>query len=144
MTIQSWLDECMPVKAHKCTANALVALQHASRKWHGLTREMLKKHDLTVLNSCLKDKNGDKFSIGPYTCSLCLIYGNCPDQEEMGGFCPLRTIRRGQPCDSQAQGELYSPWHIWAKSSDPEPMINLIDAALAIELEKQEKTKHHE
>ena len=140
MTIQSWLDECMPVRAQECTANALVALQHASGKWHGLTREMLQKHDLTVLNSCLKDKNGDKFIVSSLSCSLCMIYGNCPDQEEMGGFCPLRTIRKGQPCDSQAQGELDSPWHIWVKHGDPEPMINLIDAVLAIELEKQEKT----
>jgi len=51
MTIQSWLDEFMPVKAQECTTNVSVALQHASRKWHGLTREMLKKHDLTVLRN---------------------------------------------------------------------------------------------
>ena len=138
MTIQSWLDEFMPVKAQECTTNVSVALQHASRKWHGLTREMLKKHDLTVLNSCLKDKNDDKFSIGPYTCSLCLIYWNCPVQD-LVGFCPLKVIRNGQPCDKQAQGELDSPWHAWAKHNDSEPMITLIDAALAIELEKQVK-----
>ena len=139
MTIQSWLDECMPVKAQKCTANVLVALQHASKKWHGLTREMLKKHDLTVSNGCLKDKNDAKFNVSAFSCSLCLIYVNCPDQEYLMGFCPLKIIRSGKPCDKKARGELDSPWHTWVKYGNPEPMINLIDAALAIELEKQVK-----
>jgi hypothetical protein len=135
MTIQSWKDEFMPKRAKECTGSNEVALKHASKKWSGLTQEMLRKHGLTAENSVLRDWNKETFVINNASCALCEMYIDC-HKRPVENNCPLIYVRDNRACDNALSTEEHSPWWIWVEFRDPEPMISLINKALAEELKE--------
>ena len=137
MTLQSWFDEFMPVKASKAHKTDLKALQHALKKWQGLDKTNLKKHGLklTVFNNiCEIDDNSEYFAVNGESCALCLKYTRCHSILN----CPLQVVRENaRACDEKTSSETISPWDTWGRNGDPKPMIRLIKKALKQELEKQ-------
>lgn len=98
MSLETWKKEFYPVEADKATGSDLKALQHALKKWKGLTKKNLQKHNIhrpalsyTLVND--EDKNKDEwiietFDIADESCALCHrhLYGGRDCRK-----CPLAT-----------------------------------------------------
>ena len=138
MTLQSWFDEFMPVKASKANKTDLEALEHALKKWSGLTKVNLKKHRLFGNSSgdIQEIDTLEQFVISSSSCALCLKYPTC--NSSLLSRCPLKVATDGFRCDQyKAEIDQDPPWTEWVKNQDPKPMIRLIKKALKQELEKQ-------
>lgn len=119
MSLETWKKEFYPVDAKNVSEDE--AIRHSLRKWRGLTKENLEKHDLEKIGKTILEKAiVDKFHVDGYTCSLCNFYvdDRCTD-------CPLYKLRSSTPCDI---GSL-SPYRIWVENDDPQPMIALLEQA---------------
>jgi len=114
MSIATWKKEFYPIPAGEIEEQNAIA--HSLQKWTGLLPENLKKHGIEIdLNNDLYDGTF-LFYINSGTCALCAYYiysTVCSD-------CPI-YIKTGNEC-----GESLSQWVIWADSSDPQPMIELL------------------
>jgi hypothetical protein len=140
MTIETWKKEFYPVEAEDCPEDQ--AIEHSLLKWQGLSPDNLAKHGLELsprfagiieIGKEYDDANA-KFFIGSDSCALCHhFHSDDPDEDENGDEthcleCPL-AITRGAACDHllvDEEGEELeneSPWHEYAKSRDPKPMI---------------------
>jgi len=125
MTLQTWMNEFYPVPASEVLEKDAPA--HSLRKWKGLLKENLEKHD------CITNFNGDvlghggKIEISEATCALCLLYrfvGN------LCSACPL-AVSRGRSCFLPTSDEDYfSPWRAWLYERNPLPMINVLEKAI--------------
>jgi hypothetical protein len=124
MSIESWKAEFYPVPAEDCPQNDKDMLAHAKLKWSGLVPETLEKHRLSVFAYWLKDSEDERFHVGDTTCSLCFRY---MEYDECAG-CPLCAVN-GLPCDRCFNN--VSPWGKWCDEHNPNPMIDLIDQAIA-------------
>lgn len=88
MSGASWLKEFYPVSAKKSAKSNKVALEHALKKWRGLTKANLKRHGLERRNdmfgaTLVEHKNGkskDILEIASDSCALCVRHmhtNNC-------------------------------------------------------------------
>lgn len=132
MSLQTWIDEFYPQDARQVSLlSDKDMLNHAIRKWSGLTQDNLEKHNVF--------KNGDAriedlsttedFYIAAETCALCEAYLNDHDYDDDNKRCrqcPLSKYRDGFPCDVAKYDETYSPYIMWKKTGDPADMIKLL------------------
>lgn len=132
MSKQSWLDECYPIQASQVPVED--ALQHAHRKWLGARPEVLTKHGL----------DEPPISFNTETCALCFYWRHY--DEPWDGVrcieCPLYKTR-GAPCDRNNPGldpQPSTPYSEYSKWRNPEPMIALIEAAIATTTKPEGKT----
>lgn len=144
MSAESWLKEFYPESA-KAVVNAgasdLVLVKHALRKWRGLRFEMLKKHGLLLINRDIyvdpdydPDYDMVVLTIDGDSCSLC-----CRHYDGMDCLhCPLAIARNGVTCDNAYADEMKSPYAIFSRNEDPEPMIKWLEQTEAM-LEKGNK-----
>lgn len=124
MSIESWKEEFYPISAHKVLP--FDALEHSLRKWEGFRDENLAKHGLDVSRhfgikqDFINEDEAENF-IGVNTCACCVHWytKGCVG-------CPLYHARNDQKCYMGDE----SPYTIFQRSADPEPMIALIEKAI--------------
>lgn len=126
MSEQSWIDEHYPIPASEVPIED--ALQHSLRKWVGARKENLKKHGVEK----------PPFRYSSRTCALCCHCCVAGPYVEGGGCapCPLFKVR-GAPCDQRISKGV-NPYRLYTMRGDPEPMIELIEAAIELQGGKEE------
>jgi hypothetical protein len=117
MSLETWKEEFYPVPADQVKAKD--ALEHSLRKWQGLRKEALEKHQLThtKLHHIRCRASQRQLKIDSTSCALCFFYMDANDCED----CLLRPR-----CDQTDD----SPFCVWRISGDPEPMIAALKAAV--------------
>lgn len=135
MSMKSWREEFYPVRAFDCDEAG--ALDHSIKKWLGLRPENLARHDLIVLGENMKsiyskfEYDRPLLGIDGSTCALCKHYVDVPDAADCAG-CPLYLELGCVPCDSR-KAYPEPPYRVWIKTGDPEPMIDALLRAKAVE-----------
>ena len=137
MSLKTWKQEFYPKPASRVAKKN--AIKASLLKWAGLRPENLAKHDMVVSHGFVHETEDDEkeFWIGGEDCPLCVHY-NVPEEcrsPERCGDCPLVIAEtamspRGEPCDYWT-ADRTPPYGRWSKHKDPEPMIALLEAALA-------------
>lgn len=131
MTLKSWCKEFMPKMPTK-RLTKLQAIEHSLRKWKGLTKANLKKHDLSREHYWIEDGEKDSLlDIDADTCALCVKYydDKADTFRDACLACPLfRTL--GKPCDHLKS----SPYAIWKDTGNPNPMIRALEKTLEREM----------
>jgi hypothetical protein len=122
MSLKTWIEEFYPVPASKMSDKD--AILHALKKFTGARKCNLKKHNLTISNATIEQRNGDSFYFGVQQCSLCKSYFYLPniDNRECPG-CPLEQL--GDPCP-----KYHSTFDVFCENGNPIPMIKLLKRAL--------------
>ena len=123
MSEKSWIDEFYPVPADKVKGK-ITAIKHSLKKWEGLTKENLEKHNLSE----------PPIWVDSETCALCHLYFNESkydiDESIACDSCPLKKSL-GYPCDDNQQAEKFmSPYSVWRRQRNPEPMIEALRETL--------------
>jgi hypothetical protein len=132
MSLQTWKKEFYPVPADDVEAPDAIA--HSLQKWIGLRPENLKKHGVQIKHRAVENINPHGLEdygyipISDSTCSLCAVYFE-EDSYDGCSACPLALARGGAACDNPMDGEGMSPYDVFTRSSDPEPMIMLLKKA---------------
>jgi hypothetical protein len=130
MSLESWKAEFYPVSAKKPRSD-VARLRHSIRKWVGLRKANLKKHE------CHKDEVDDSlwytdkgpFSVDTTSCALCEKYfDHAHEDDGQCRGCPLKNTL-GSRCDDLKNGQ-EMPYTVWLDSSNPEPMIIALCASL--------------
>jgi hypothetical protein len=138
MSVETWKNEFYPISARLAHSTDLMALQHSLKKWIGLRSENRKAHEVSIgpYNHTLQDASASslKFHIASRSCALC--HRHDISDEPHCATCPLYVVR-GTRCDLQTSPTDTSQWHSWTKKANPEPMIQLIEQAIKVELEKK-------
>lgn len=111
--------------------STLKAIEHSLKKWKGLTKANLKKHNIIHNdNSYILIDTNESFYIMDDTCSLCIkfrsIYFSTQINHECKK-CPLYKINN-KACYENIDN-VY-PYSEFLKNSNPIPMINLLKKAL--------------
>lgn len=125
MSIKSWKKEFYPITARQAAEQSRVrATEHSLRKWIGLRKSNLNRHELFVgdYESDIQDEN-ESFPIRSISCALCEKF----DQGKNCTECPLFESRGGVRCDSPATN---SPFTCWTLDNNPAPMIKALRKAL--------------
>lgn len=127
MSIKTWKKEFYPVSAQSVSKKNSIA--HSLRKWQGLTKANIKKHDLIRDGACLESSDGfNYFSVDSDSCALCQKYIDHNRADDISCFeCPLYDLL-GKSCD---QGNK-SPYVIWWDTGNALPMINALKKILKI------------
>lgn len=129
MTIKSWKKEFYPVPAENAAKTDLMALRHTLKKYLGLRKENIKKHELLHLRNVIQDDN-DCFVFSGNTCALCEKYNdNCDN-------CPI-TKQEGESCNG-SDDNVYLQL---ANNGNPEPMIELMKILIKKEQRKNAKKR---
>ena len=128
MSIETWKAEFYPVEADKVPEE--LAVEHSLRKWRGLTKENLARHELTADGGVLTDSSGcDLFEVYASSCSLCQVYLR-KDLNQRCGACPLFE-HLGKPCYEEDTGDALSAFDAFIEHDDPLPMIAALEAVAA-------------
>jgi hypothetical protein len=112
-----WRKKFYPVEANKVSEKD--AIQHSLTKWIGARKENL------------GDLENPPIHFYSSSCALCWHYIETHNSEVRACLeCPLFKLR-GKPCDQCIYGEEnVAPFHAWLYGN-PEPMIELLERALA-------------
>lgn len=135
MSISSWKEEFYPVPADEVGEEG--ALEHSLRKWIGLRRENLRKHDVSLGAVRIAGYDGG-LTIDGTSCALCAHYYSRHGRRcEMR--CPLVDVNDGYSCDGSLvwedddkkhESDEHDHYTHMRKRGDPEPMINLLEKAI--------------
>ena len=134
MSIESWKAEFYPVPADEVPVDQAIA--HSLRKWEGLRKENLDRHDVIKAGRRLWHDDESPFYIDGDSCALCHRYlfdgdGDAHDHDVSCDNCPLSIARGGFPCDRSLPDESNAPWQEFGREGNPEPMIFWLNAAQA-------------
>jgi len=137
MSLASWKAEFYPVTASRIKT-VLGAVKHSLRKWKGLRAVALRRHGVEDLGGYVRQPDNPllkPFPINDSTCALCRILDAGdprPVQWRDCQRCALTQARGGCPCTAPApeEPEDRSPWLMFTRDGDPEPMIKLLEKAL--------------
>jgi len=129
MSIKSWKEEFYPVTAKEVNTYGTdkELIEHSLKKWNGLRKENLEKHQIAKGHYSLSDIEKEYFSADGGSCALCQRYDdNCEG-------CPLEKVRGSVACSDETKNEdianTRSPWHEWTHNDNPEPMIFWLNVA---------------
>lgn len=118
MSLETWKAEFYPIPAHEVPVED--AVQHSLRKWKGLTKENLEKHEVIVGGRVVLGDDG-KFDLSSDSCALCVHHYSalhrCPR-------CPIVSAI-GDTC-----GRDYADFLV---HGNPLPMIEALERAAALE-----------
>ena len=124
-----WCEEFYPVEAQAATESDSEALRHSLLKWQGLRPENLAKHDLMAGHfGAIQDLTSfdpPLLYVDGSSCALCQRYPRDCSR------CPLTKANDGTPCTGSKGLLQLSPWRHFLLHKDPEPMIALIERAIA-------------
>jgi hypothetical protein len=130
MSLRSWKEQFYCVPAIDVSSED--ALAHSARKWEGLRKENLDRHQVMRSGSLIVSsvECDGAVRVDESSCALCVHYiaAGC-------GACPLFAVRNAR-CDRGNEGgcSVSSPYASWVWENDPEPMIKLIaDARQLVE-----------
>lgn len=120
MSLDSWKKEFYPIDADDVKIED--ACDHSIKKWEGLRKENLAKHDVYVTGCVIEDKTGDYMLISSSSCALCRYF------EHTGGKhgcqkCPLYEALDFHRCDDKRSTDPYGEWF---DSRNPESMIKYL------------------
>ena len=125
----------MEADSPEAQASTQAAIEHSLRKWRGLRPEALLKHEVRLEGPYNKevvdvdDPACERFAVGGNSCALCHLSGFyiCDD-------CPVVKVS-GMACDIQddERGPEVTAWEMYIYHADPEPMIEVLEKALALE-----------
>jgi hypothetical protein len=132
MSLETWKIEFYPVEAQDVPVKQ--ALDHSIRKWEGLRRENLVRHECharggVFCSPYVASGDDDKLEIDADTCALCTHHyteRNCPS-------CPLSLVRGGVRCDRVMDDEAPHPYAAFLDLKDPEPMLKWLYAAKKVQ-----------
>lgn len=125
MSLKTWKKEFYPKNAK--TVSAKNSIAHSLRKWQGLTKTNLKKHDLHKQPYNMIGDGDFYMEIDSDSCALCKQYENEDDYEYENkcNDCPLYQFL-GQQCDEEST----SPYAVWIDKGNAVPMINSLKQTL--------------
>lgn len=141
MSLKSWKAEFYPEPADEAVQDAVGAVEHSLRKWRGLTKGALERHELKKDLNYIRDAQ-EHLVIDAESCALCQIYiVSGQDIDDRCGGCPLMVVRGGVRCDDETEDEPYSPYHgwSWAGPWDPGPMVEWLEKALELAIRDAKK-----
>jgi hypothetical protein len=147
MSIRTWKKEFYPIDADETTKAK--AIEHSLKKWIGLRKANLEKHRLQqgqflgASYGTLVSASGPVFTVDSRSCSLCFHYldkevsisGDDSDDTPCT-TCPLYKANGKRSCVNP-DGGVYSPYTAFVTGNDPEPMIALLEKALARQKKKK-------
>lgn len=120
MSLESWEDEFYPMTAKETLSanlSMIEIIKHSLKKWIGLKKENIDKHDINSNPFC-----NDRFEVNEDSCSLCVKYyrehsllGECRD-------CPI-VKATGKTC--------LRSFEIFEDNYLPEPMIDILKETLS-------------
>jgi hypothetical protein len=128
MSIKTWVEEFYPQSASSVDCE-LDAVKHSIKKWEGLRKEALNRHDVMLSGNVVREVKGEaNFHFDADNCSLCVISCKiCPK-------CPLAFVRGGIPCTTRTLDEIRNgsdaPWRTLYLERNPEPMLEDLHKAL--------------
>jgi hypothetical protein len=139
MSKKSWKEEFYPVAISKVKSE-IDSIKHSLQKWIGLRKKNLKKHGIEEGSNNYAYAYWYPIWIDMTTCALCRNF--CCEEEyfnsknNKGGCsaCPLFKHLK-ERCDCKKS----SPYMIWEKRNDPEPMIKALKACLKKAEKKNKK-----
>ena len=111
MSIETWLEEFMPVPADKCPAGEEAA--HGIKKWTGCLPENLAKHEIDI--------EGVSDFLYSGSCALCISYMLYKSCEECPGL-----IANQKECDDESYRT--SPY-FKARLGDVKPLLKWLQKA---------------
>ena len=132
MSIESWKAEFYPTPADEASKDQAIA--HSLRKWEGLRKENLDRHELSQVRGRIVSRSGSKLWVDGDSCALChhyLVDGDGDAYDVSCDNCPLSIARGGFPCDHSLPDESNAPWQEFEGEGNPEPMIFWLKAAQA-------------
>lgn len=143
MSLETWKAEFYPIPADKVKKKD--TLEHSLRKWEGLRKENLEKHEMKLSGARLTGQDGLGYLlIASESCALCVVAG----KEALGemrppcacasycGKCPLYKLDKTS-CDF-GEG---NPYKVFSIEGNPEPMISLITRAIEEKAKVSEKRR---
>ncbi len=128
MSLQSWKNEFYPTKASSYLDSPWKdAIDHSLKKWEGLTKNSIDKHNLLLSNGVLIDKEDqtNRMHLSFSNCALCLkseneLY-NDPEMDfhsdPICKKCPIYLISETN-CEFQ--------FDTFKERNDPLPMLSLL------------------
>lgn len=123
MSLHTWKKEFYPTRAN-ARMSVRKAIQHSIRKWEGLKKTNLRKHQMVVSTAYtrrIEDMlTGSIFSIDSESCALCQKF---IEIEHTCTHCPLYR-QLGHRCD-----ELNGPYTVWPRKG-PYRMIRALKKTL--------------
>lgn len=126
MSIETWEEEFMPVPAY-AEMSTLEAIEHSIRKWVGLREENLRRHGLSQDEDLIMENRGHGYTyINDTSCALCIKFLSDRHRTSVSSCvrCPLYAALGKTECaNPQRYGLRESPYDIFLKRGDPEPMI---------------------
>lgn len=117
MSKESWLAEFYPESAEE-PKTAKAATEHALRKWNGLLRENLIRHECAMneRNSRVCENGYEVLIVDGATCALCAWLGH--------------TTCVGCPISECTGDECNTEFMTFRKTGNPKPMIELLEKTL--------------
>ena len=138
MSFASWKREFYTSPAHYTATSTYRALQHSLKKWQGLTKTNLTRHNL------IKYKDHDLVEIGGYehehfaitadSCALCHQYMLSRKMKSSCSQCPI-YLETGMDCDGfigdhddhdHLVTSETTPYKTWIYTGNPRKMITLL------------------
>lgn len=125
MSLESWKQLYYPITAEEAAKlSPREVIQHSLTKWRGLQPEVLAKHGLSYDFSSITDSTYGLLITGQ-SCSLCeKHYDYSKDEPDSCSSCPLAQLGTGR-------FDCFIEYRHWRDTRDPEPMILLLEKALA-------------
>lgn len=123
MSLQTWKKEFYLVNPSKRMTKKQ-AIGHSLRKWIGLRKSNLEKHEISKDGHQIGD-NFDYLTIEMESCAMCVKYFDKNKFAKCCEKCPL-AISLGEACDNSVNG----PYETWCDTGNPNPMIKALRALL--------------
>lgn len=144
MSLETWKKEFYPTPAQKFPTE-LEAVEHSLRKWRGLTKENLEKHELYQRLYFIQDATGKKFCIDCTTCALCQQHFDAAENLADCDKCVLKHVNviygNHYSCDECISGSSDTIYGYFTKYKDPQPMIDLLEKAKAYLCQNSQQNK---
>jgi hypothetical protein len=125
MSLSSWKKEFYKGRIKKAARDPLSAVEHSLRKWKGLRAKNIEAHKVKIsYGDVVNPITDNSFSIDADSCALCQM---CKYDDGYSRIdcskCPIVKVT-GRVCDGSAATP--SPYGVWVKQNDPEPMIKVL------------------
>jgi flagellar basal body P-ring protein FlgI len=131
MSLKTWKKEFFGGLS-RAKRSEKAAVEHSLKKWIGLRPENLAKHGVKTLSlsyfpddvtsDAIASDDTAQLIINSESCALCARH-SCDCEK-----CSITQQRLGYDCDQLSPVEMLSPFSAWRRNSDPEPMIEVLQA----------------
>lgn len=126
-TPAQWYEDHYPIEASSLKdASDTKCLLHAIAKWEGLKKENLPQYWYYYSYNLIELDGHVQLTTDETSCALCEKYSSSRCRNDAGESCPIKRLTGKTCCDPNS-----APQTIYhASASDPQPMIDLLHAAL--------------